>query len=445
MPASVVGMKPIGLFLGYLAVVAAPLALAWASGTPARGFRDEVASGLGLLAFAMILAEFVLSGRFRSVSGGIGLDATIRFHQLMARAALAAALLHPFAYGAPYAPAIAGDITRQHTLTADFSLLATGVVAFVLLPTFVLGAIVHRHLPYSYEAWRWMHGLGALLIAGLLLHHSVYAGRYSGQPALMGLWVALVAVAGASLAVVYIVKPLAQLRRPWRVTEINAETPSQWRVRIAPDGHDGLRYRAGQFVWLNLGHSPFSLAEHPFSISSAPNGGSPELEFLIKELGDFTSRIGSVPVGTRAYLDGPHGTLTLDRGVGVGLIAGGVGIAPLMGILRDLHARDDPRPVTLIYGNRTTEKIAYRQELDRLAAAGHVTVLHVLSEPPPRWDGATGLVDAALLRQAFDPAALATWDFVICGPPPMMTGVQHALMARGVTSDRLRCERFQYD
>ena len=427
-------------------VVLTPLGLAHITGLPPRPWRDELATGLGLLAFAMILAEFVLSGRFRSVSGGTGLDATIRFHQLMARVALGATLLHPFLYVTPGAASLPWDASRQLTLTWDIGALATGIAAYLLLPAFILMAIAHRHLPYRYEAWRLMHGLGALLIAGLLLHHSLSAGRYSSEPLLVWYWVAMMAVATLSLLVVYILKPLAQLRRPWRVSAVEPLTDRQWRVRIAPVGHDGISYEAGQFVWLNIGHSPFSLQENPFSISSAPASG-PELEFMIKEFGDFTSRIGEVAIGTPAHIDGPHGTLTITRhkAEGIALIAGGVGLAPLLGILRQMRTDGDPRPVTLIYGNRNADQIAFASELERLDACPKTQVIHLLTEPSEGWTGATGLIDAALIDRTFDARQLAGWLFVICGPPPMMTAVEHLLMARGVPSSRILSERFQYD
>ena len=53
------------------------------------------------IAYAILLAEFLLSGRFRSVSRKIGIDVTMRFHQLLARSAVVLALLHPLAYTNP--------------------------------------------------------------------------------------------------------------------------------------------------------------------------------------------------------------------------------------------------------------------------------------------------------------------------------------------------------
>ena len=78
-------MKPLFLIVAYLAAVTLPLLLsAWVGGPP-RQFHQELASGFGILAFSMILVEFILSGRFRAISNDVGMDVTMRFHQVMAR------------------------------------------------------------------------------------------------------------------------------------------------------------------------------------------------------------------------------------------------------------------------------------------------------------------------------------------------------------------------
>lgn len=434
------------LILLYLAIVGLPLLVSWVSGMAPRSLRNEIASGLGLVAFAMILVEFVLSGRFRTVSAGLGLDRTIRFHQLMARTALAFALIHPFAYHWLPGPDRPWDPTRQLTLTGDFPSLITGILAFVLLPAFVLAAINHDALGHRYERWRLLHGLGALLIAALLLHHALSAGRYSADPRMVWMWSIMTALAVFSLIAVYGLKPAYQSSHPWRVSAIARLAPHQWGLTISPDGHAGLPYKAGQFVWLIIGHSPFSLYENPFSISSAPSSGA-DMSFIIKELGDCTSHLDQVKVGDRAYIDGPHGTLTIDgrSEPGVALIAGGVGIAPLLGILRDLVQTEDPRDAVLIYANRTRDQIVFEDEIADLADAGKTLVCRVLQEPPNGWTGETGIVDAALLDRVFSDDQLSSWVFVLCGPPRMMSSVEEALMARGVQANRILSERFQYD
>ena len=92
-------MRPLLLIAFYVLVVTLPLIVSWSVGGPPRPFLQELASGLGILAFSMILVEFVLSGRFKSISNSIGMDVTMRFHQIMARTAPVFALLPPLLYG----------------------------------------------------------------------------------------------------------------------------------------------------------------------------------------------------------------------------------------------------------------------------------------------------------------------------------------------------------
>lgn len=434
-------MKPLLLIMVYLVAVTLPLALSWWVGGPPRQFHQELASGLGILAFSMVLAEFLLSGRYKTPSRSIGMDVTMRFHQLMARTALVFALVHPFLYqSTPSGSPRPWDPTRTLTLTTDFSALATGIAAYLLLPSLVVLAIGRSQLELKYETWRLLHGVGALLIAVLLLHHTVTAGRYGSEPVMTWLWLAMTAVAVGSLLAVYLLVPVLQKARPWKVAAVDRLTPRQWQVTIAPGGHRGLEYRAGQFVWLNLGHSPFSLHEHPFSLCSAPAAGR-ELTFMIKELGDFTRTVGRIKNGTVAYVDGPYGNLSIETRAepGVGLIAGGVGLAPLLGILRQMRLTGDIRPVKVIYGNRIVEQIAYREKLDAEGA------VYVLQEPPEHWQGETGFIDAALLDRVFTPQEFSEWVFVMCGPAVMMDGVEDHLIARGTASDRILSERFNYD
>ncbi len=439
-------MRPTLLIALYIGLTFLPLVLAWAGARPPRSFWDELATGAGLLAFAIILVEFVLSGRFRSISARIGMDVTMRFHQLFARTALVLAAIHPFLYRAPFSPQHPWDTTRQLTLTFDLSHLWTGIVAWVLLIAFVLMSIARDRLGYKYETWRVMHGAGAVLIAGLILHHTLSAGRYSQDPVLAYVWIALFAISAASLVYVYVLEPLMQKARPWTVSSVRPIGLKTWELSLEPLGHKGVTYDAGQFVWLNVGNSAFSMHENPFSISSAPASGN-TLQFVIKELGDFTRTVGAIRPGTRAYIDGPHGNLTVrDRAEpGIALIAGGVGIAPLLGIMRQLHRDGDTRPTLLVYGNRAEEQIVYGDELEALARDHGTKVVHALSEPPDGWQGRVGMVDAGLIRQLLASEDMQQWLFVLCGPAAMMAAVENALIAAGIPAGRILSERFDYD
>lgn len=433
------------LILLYLALILSPLALAALQDLPPRPLLDELASGAGLVALAILLVEFVLSGRFRAISQPIGMDVTMRFHQLIARSALVLVVLHPILY-TTWNRADARDATRQSYALVDAHGLLPGIFAFLILGGVVAMALNRSGLGYRYEVWRLLHGLGALAVAWFGVLHATRLGRYSQGDPLAQLWWGMFGLAVASLVIVYVVKPLRKLMRPWRVASVSRAADKMWQVTLSPVGHDGLKYRAGQFAWVNFGHNAAGLSENPFSIASAPSAG-PEVSFVIKELGDSTRQIGSLAPGTRAYLDAPHGHMTIAGRTepGIALIAGGVGIAPMLGILREMRATGDTRPSVLLYGNRHPGQIALPDDLDAFARDLGTEIVHVLSEPPPAWTGLTGYPDRRMLQDLFGTPERRQWLYVLCGPPVMLDSVEDALIAMGIPPRQILSEKFVYD
>ena len=440
------GSPPAVLLAIYLLIAFAPLALAYMQDLPRRSFSDELSSALAMVAFAMLLMEFVLSGRFKSISGSTGIDLTMRFHQLIARSLAAFILVHPFLYVTPLKHPLPWDTTGQLTLGLSADSLLTGLLGWVLLALLILFAIFRNQVPYRYEIWRLMHGLGAALIAILGTHHAIDAGRYSGHPILTAFWLGMLALAMFTLLYVYVITPLLQLRHPYRVVSVKKVARKTWELNIEPKSGIAIEFAAGQFVWLTLDRSPFAVTEHPFSISSCP-ANRPIIGFTIKEVGDFTNTIGSIPVGARAYIDGPHGNLTLAgrSGIGIAFIAGGVGFAPIMSILRQLRAESDGRPLKLIYGNRLVEQIMYQSELNEMKDTLDIDIHYILSEPPADWAGAVGQLDEAVLRRYLHFEGHAHWLHVVCGPVVMVDDVENSLEGLGVPLGQIVSEKFSYD
>lgn len=437
---------------GYGLLALVPLILAAAQGLPPRPFLEDLASGLALVGFAMLLLEFLLSGRFKGLSAAVGMDRVMQFHQIMAWLLVLFLVLHPFLYYLPTESATAPyDPTAESGGEIGLLPSLTGWAAWFLLLLLVFTAAVRDDLGIRYETWRASHGVGAVLIALFGLHHTVEAGHYSGDPLLAGVWVVAVAIAIGALLNVHLLIPLRQRRRPYRVHAVRHAAERTWILTLEPDtaaGHPGdlFPYRAGQFVWLRFERALFRITEHPFSLSSTPADG-PQLEVTIKEAGDFTNGVGDIPQGSRVYLDGPYGNFTLQQGDvrPLVLIGGGVGMSPLMGLLRDVIRRGVNRRVRVIQGNRVAEQILYREELAQLARDGRVSVHQALSEPPADWDGERGVPDEALLNRCVPESERGNAVFYVCGPPAMIDSVEHTLLHRfRVPPERVICERFRY-
>ena len=164
----------------------------------------------------------------------------------------------------------------------------------------------------------------------------------------------------------------------------------------------------------------------------------------IRNLGDFTKEIHKVPLGRRVYLDGPYGAFTIGNPADMHvLIAGGVGITPMMSMIRTLADAGDKRPVILLYGSKDWDSITFREELEELKARFDLTVIHVLADPPTDWTGERGFITAEVLTR-YLPQPYAAHEYFICGPAVMMDAVERALGELEVPMSRYHSERYSF-
>jgi len=123
------------------------------------------------------------------------------------------------------------------------------------------------------------------------------------------------------------------------------------------------------------------------------------------------------------------------------MISGGVGITPMLSMLRYMADAGADRSVVLIWANRTQSNIFFREELDGMRSKlPRLRIHHVLSEDEG-WPGEKGLVNLDLLRRLLTERDLRARVF-LCGPPPMMEKVSAALRELGYPRARVHTERF---
>jgi predicted ferric reductase len=267
---------------------------------------------------------------------------------------------------------------------------------------------------------------------------------YLSNPWKRTLWIALVIFWIGLLLYVRIFKPLFELRRPYRIAEVRRERGDTTTLVMRPDGHAGFRFEPGQFAWLTVYGSPFKITGHPFSFSSSADVTDGHVEMGIRNLGDFTSEIHNVSVGKRVYLDGPYGAFTVGNPADMFvLIAGGVGITPMMSLIRTFADRGDKRPVILLYGSKDWESITFREELEALKTRLSLKIVHVLDEPSADWTGERGFINAEVLKRHL-PRPYADHEYFICGPSAMMDAIETALGEMKVPMSNYHSERYSF-
>ena len=429
----------------YLVFCVLPLAFALTRYVAPLDPWERAGAALGLLGLAAMAVQFVTSGRFEAASGRLGIDKIMAFHKIAAWWVLVALLLHPLLY---VLPTWLEDGDRGWARLSAYLTLPhyrSGVVALAALVLLVLTSALRERLPVTYEVWRASHIVFGITAAAAGLHHALTTGRFSALGPVPALWWVVGAALLAVIATLYGWRWWRLHARPWRLKSVEKLADRMWELDIQPQAKTPqLPYLAGQFVWMTEGERRFPLFDHPFSIADSPR--RPGLSLIIKEAGDFTNRIGELPPGTPIGIDGPYGEFALEEhpGDAVLLIAGGVGIAPIMGLLRDMVARGDTRPVRLAYAAGQPENFACLDEIAAAEAKLDLKVMLLSEEAGEGWQGEVGRLTHDRLRellQGLDPARTVA---LMCGPGGMVTTVSDALLDVGLPMRNVIYERFDY-
>ena len=127
-------------------------------------------------------------------------------------------------------------------------------------------------------------------------------------------------------------------------------------------------------------------------------------------------------------------------------VAAGSGITPLLSIIATALATEPRSRFTLIYGNRSSASVMFRDELAALKDRylERFNLVHVLSREAQDIELLHGRIDRTKADALFERwVPLAGVDFAfICGPEGMMEAVRESLIAHGLPQDRIRIERF---
>jgi predicted ferric reductase len=425
----------------YSVVVLGPIGAAALSEPAVRStqWAASAATALGFAALAVLTMQLALAARVRVLSRAVGLDALMQFHREMAVVGLVAAIAHSLLLGKA-----AGGL-RAWWPVRDPWYIAAGATAIWLLVVIAITSFGRKALKLPYEAWHIIHLACAFLLVVAMFAHALGAGRYSGTPLVRFVLFAYGVLFICLLIHYRVVRPLRLLAKPWEITGNTDAGGGARLLSLRPIGHAGFDFAPGQFAWIVTGRSPLVSEQHPLSFASAPvalSGAS--VQFVIKALGDWSgSIVPYLPVGHRAWIDGPYGAFTSPLGdAPLMLIAGGNGIAPMRSILLAARAAGDRRRIVLFYAVAEPSRVALRDELIALSAEMNFPMVLIYKHPPAGWTGERGLLTAEMVRRhcPVDPALA---EYLVCGPIPMVDAFDRIRAELGASRSRVHTERIQ--
>jgi ferredoxin-NADP reductase/DMSO/TMAO reductase YedYZ heme-binding membrane subunit len=230
-----------------------------------------------------------------------------------------------------------------------------------------------------------------------------------------------------------------------RVARVFDETHDVKTFRfVSPDGGPlPFENVPGQYLSLAL-QIDGKRVNRSYTIASSPTRGA-YCEISVKNVGYASGHLHrTLREGHAIKVSAPAGKFFFagHEAKRIVLIAGGVGITPMMSIVRSLTDRCWTGDIYLVFANKTRVDIIFEHELAYLQKRfPNLHVRHTLSkEADPAWDGARGHITRELVEGLVP--ELKSGPVMLCGPDPMMTAMREMLVGMGVPDAEIHQEAF---
>jgi predicted ferric reductase len=399
----------------------------------------------GLVSADLLLVQVLLMARIPAVERSFGQDDLARKHRLVGFASFNLMVAHIVLITFGYAAQDAGRgvVAEAVHLVLDYPgmLLATGgTLALVMV---VVTSVRKARARLGYESWHLLH-LYAYLGVGLALPHQLWTGTdfVDNAFATAFWWSVWAATAVAVLAFRLGLPAWRSARHQLVVDRVVTEAPGVVSVHLTGRHLDELPVRAGQFFVFRFLDGPGWTRGNPYSLSAAPDGRS--LRITVKDLGDGSSKLASLPPGTKALIEGPYGRLTGDvrSRPRLAVLTAGIGITPGLALLQEQGGKD----AVLLHRTSDRDDPLFAAELQDLESDG----VQVLRLPGQR----------VATRDSWLPEVAAHWtdhqallqlipdvrdrDVYVCGSAAWADAAVKAAVAAGVPSSQVHVERFSW-
>ncbi len=184
------------------------------------------------------------------------------------------------------------------------------------------------------------------------------------------------------------------------------------------EDYNNFNYIPGQFAEISL----IGKGESPIGIASSPTEEG-SIKFTIKKMGTVTSEFHNCNIGDVVGVRGPFGNgwpIEEMKGKNIVVIGGGFAFSTLRSLviylLNEKH-RKDYKKITVIYGNRDSSEVLYRDVLEEWKKHDYIEVVLTIDREEEGWKEKVGFV-AAIVKEVAPSSDNAI--AVVCGPPIMI-------------------------
>jgi len=242
---------------------------------------------------------------------------------------------------------------------------------------------------------------------------------------------------------------------PLKISELRTEGSEAVCVTLAvPDElREAFRFAPGQHIGVRATIDGQEV-RRTYSICSGTDERHLRIGVRLHDRGSMSGHLGrKLRVGDQLEVLPPTGRFFLTPDAAAArtycAFAGGSGITPILGILRNVLRHEPASRFLVFYGNRTTASIMFAEDLLALKDQypQRLALYFLMSREPQDVELFNGRLDAAkvgaLGRELFDARGIDA--FFLCGPDTMIESVKEGLVGLGVEQGKIHSEHFTSD
>lgn len=369
-----------------------------------------------------------------------GIDKVYVAHHITGGLALIFLLFHPVLLAVDYLKISVGSAAFflfpgfNNSLITDypttFGRLALTILILLLFITF--------YLKLPYHIWKLSHKfMGVAYILAAL--HVIFIPSDVSIYMPLRIWLMILLVIGTGSYVYKTILGRFTLKKlKYKLASIKKLTQGVntqdsgdiWEIVLEPMERS-ITFVPGQFCFLEFQNKKVGSESHPFSITSSPKDIN--LKFVIKEIGDYTSKLAKLKVGDTVLVEGAYGGFRFSKAYKNQIwIAGGIGITPFVSMINAINSK---QTIDLFYSVKNKNEFIYLQKFENFQKAHNNFKLY-------KWKSTQkGRITVESIVKLL--GNIEESIIYLCGPVVMMNSIKQQFEKLGVPGRNIRMEEFE--
>lgn len=384
----------------------------------------------GILGFTLFATSLILSARFHFLENLFyGLNKVYVRHSQIGQIAFMMMLFHPLLLLGTYRGFSFSGAISFFTPSMDWA-INWGIFSLALL---IILIVLTLYLRPKYHIWKWTHKfMGLAFFFGAVHAFMIPSDVAVYMP--LRIYILAVFVFGIYSFIYHSVLGKFLVKKyKYVVSSVQVLGGHVTEVLLKP-ANNKMNFVPGQFAFISFKDNSVSSESHPFSLSSSVNDET--ISFNMKNLGDYTSVLPNLSVGSEALIEGPFGKFSYKDGYSKNQIwiAGGIGVTPFLSMI-DAVSKEEGYKIDFYYCLKNEKEAVHLDDLKKYEAKEDSTIKII-----PYYSDVEGFINAEKIKAKSD--GFEDKDIFLCAPPVMISALRKQLRFAGVKKTRIHSEEF---